>query len=62
MSKKNQIIGSEFYPEIEYQNLDEIKKLQETKLVETIDYVSKKSPFYKAKFKEWGINPKGIKH
>jgi len=61
MSEKNQIIGSQFYPEIEYKTQDEIKKLQEEKLVETMAYVVKNSPFYQSKFKEWGINPEEIK-
>ena len=61
MSKKNQIIGSEFYPEIEYQSWDDIKIFQEQKLRETIAYVAKNSPFYEKKFIEWGIKPEDIK-
>ena len=38
------------YPEIEFQPLDVIKKYQEERLVETINYLNEKSPYYKRLF------------
>ncbi|MBD79190.1 MAG: phenylacetate--CoA ligase [Crocinitomicaceae bacterium] len=61
MSKEDQLIGSEFYPEIEYSSVSDIRTLQNEKLMETIKYVSENSPFYKRKFQEWNIDPKSIK-
>lgn len=41
----------ELYPSIEKSDIQEIKKLQEQKLRETLSYISQYSPFYKQLFK-----------
>jgi phenylacetate-CoA ligase len=43
-------------PKIETAKPNEIKAFQEQKLIETLDYVNKKSPFYKALFKNNNID------
>lgn len=40
------------YPEIEYQPLEVIKKYQEKRLVELMEYLNEKSPYYKRLFAE----------
>ena len=44
------------YPEIEFQDAETIKKYQEGKLVETINYLNEKSPYYKKLFAENNID------
>jgi len=48
-------------PKIETKSLAEINKFQERKLRKSIDYISKKSPFYKKLFNEHNIDPVRIK-
>jgi phenylacetate-CoA ligase len=60
MQEKSKI-GTRFLPEIEFQCQSEIKLFQEIRLRETLDYLKNYSPFYKRKFKEWGIDPSSIK-
>lgn len=40
------------YPLIEYQPLDVIKKYQEVRLCETMEYLNAKSPFYSKMFND----------
>ena len=44
------------FQNIEYQSQREIKLLQETKLKEALDYLSRKSPFYHRMFDSHSIN------
>jgi len=48
-------------PYIEYQSLSEIKKFQETKLAETLQYLNHHSPFYKQLFTKHKIAVNKIK-
>lgn len=50
-----------FYPNIEYQSQEEIKKFQEKKLAVALEYLMKHSSFYKQMFKHENINYKKIK-
>lgn len=50
----------ELYPSIEKSEIQEIKKLQEQKLRETLVYINDHSPFYKNLFKEKNINIRDI--
>lgn len=45
-----------FYPNIEREPLSVIKKFQEEKLIETLDYVNRLSPYYKNLFKKEKID------
>lgn len=49
------------YPIIEYQPLDVIKKYQEVRLCETLEYLKAKSPFYSKMFADNHINIENIK-
>ncbi len=49
------------YPIIEYQPLDVIKKYQEVRLCETLEYLNAKSPFYSKMFTDNHINIENIK-
>ena len=49
-----------FTPEIETQPLDVIKRYQEKRLRETLDYLAARSPYYRRMFKEEGIIPEKI--
>ena len=48
-------------PKIETQSFDEVKKLQELKLVELLSYVSANSKYYQSVFNEHGIDVTQIK-
>jgi len=50
-----------FYPDIEKEPLSVIKKFQEEKLIETLDYVNRLSPYYKNLFKKEKIDISKIK-
>jgi len=50
-----------FYPNIEREPLSIIKKFQEEKLIETLDYVNRLSPYYKNLFKKEKIDISKIK-
>lgn len=50
-----------FYPNIEREPLYVIKKFQEEKLIETLDYVNRLSPYYKNLFKKEKIDISKIK-
>jgi phenylacetate-CoA ligase len=50
-----------FVPRIEFESRETIKKFQEEKLVEMLDYLSAKSTFYKRVFKEQNIDLTKIK-
>ncbi|MDR0795296.1 MAG: AMP-binding protein [Tannerella sp.] len=50
------------FPEIEYQPLPVIKRLQEEKLAETLAYLAEYSPFYGQMFKEHRIDTGKIRH
>lgn len=50
-----------FYPNIEREPLSVIKKFQEEKLIETLDYVNRLSPYYKNLFKKEKIDISKIK-
>lgn len=50
-----------FYPNIEREPLSVIKKFQEEKLTETLDYVNRLSPYYKNLFKKEKIDISKIK-
>lgn len=50
----------EFYPDIEKSGIEEIKKLQEQKLRELMNYLETHSPFYQKLFRENNINPAHI--
>lgn len=43
-------------PEIETRSIEEIKRFQEQKLCELLEYLQRYSPFYKARFKAQGID------
>jgi len=47
-------------PEIQYKSPDEIRSYQEARLGETLEYLSRNSPFYKKMFADNGIDIKGI--
>ena len=47
-------------PEIQYSTPEEIKKYQESKLRETLRYLSENSPFYRKMFADNGIDPERI--
>ena len=49
------------YPLIEYQPLDVIKKYQEVRLCETMEYLNAKSPFYSKMFNDNHIDIEKIK-
>lgn len=51
----------EQHPEIQFKPKAEIEAFQNARLRETIDYVSKNSPFYKKLFADNNINPADIK-
>lgn len=53
--------NSEYLPEIEFQPLETIKKFQEQKLSEALEYLNTSSPFYKDLFKKNSIDPAKIK-
>ena len=48
-------------PEISYQTVTEIKQFQELKLIELLNYLERKSPFYKNLFRDSGIAVDSIK-
>lgn len=48
-------------PEISYQTVTEIKQFQELKLIELLNYLERKSPFYKNLFGDSGISVDSIK-
>jgi len=50
-----------FFPDIERQPADVIRKFQEHALSETLNYVAFHSPFYKKLFREHSIEPSGIR-
>ena len=50
-----------YFPEMAYQQNDTVQKLQEKKLRELVNYVSKHSPFYKELFAAHNIDPADIK-
>lgn len=49
------------YPDIEFQPMETIRKFQDERLVEALDYLNTKSPFYQKLFKENRINISNIK-
>lgn len=49
------------YPDIEFQPIETIKKFQDERLIEALDYLSNKSPFYQRLFRENKINICNIK-
>ncbi|MCQ2306767.1 MAG: AMP-binding protein [Bacteroidales bacterium] len=49
------------YPDIEFQTIETIRKFQDERLVEALDYLYTKSPFYQKLFKENRINISNIK-
>lgn len=49
------------YPDIEFQPVEVIKKFQDERLVEALDYLDAKSPFYQRLFRENKINVSNIK-
>ena len=50
-----------YFPEMAYQQNDSVQKLQEKKLQELVNYVSRHSPFYKELFATNNIDPAEIK-
>lgn len=46
--------------DIEFESVDTIKRYQDGRLVEAIDYLAKNSPFYRRMFKTCGIDPESI--
>lgn len=46
--------------DIEFESVDTIKRYQDGRLVEAIDYLAKNSPFYRRMFKTCGIDPKSV--
>lgn len=52
---------SQFVPEIEYRPLDEIRRYQEGRLRETLDYLALRSPYYRALFAREHIDPSKIR-
>ena len=50
-----------FIPEIETKSKEEIKKFQESKLSEVLEYLQKNSKFYQEMFKKYSIDIKEIK-
>lgn len=51
----------ERHPEIQFLSREEIKKYQETRLREAIDYLADHSPYYRKSFKDNGIDPEKIR-
>lgn len=49
------------YPDIEFQPIETIRKFQDERLVEALDYLDAKSPFYQRLFKESKIDISKIK-
>lgn len=49
------------YPDIEFQPIETIKRFQDERLVEALDYLNTRSPFYQKLFKENRINISNIK-
>ena len=49
------------YPDIEFQPIETIKRFQDERLVEALDYLNTRSPFYQRLFKENKINISNIK-
>ncbi|UCG68958.1 MAG: phenylacetate--CoA ligase [Thermoplasmata archaeon] len=50
-----------FEPEMENMKLDDIKKLQNDRLIKMVRYAFENVPFYKRRFKEAGISPDDIR-
>lgn len=48
-------------PKIEFESLENIRKFQENKLQETLQYLQRNSPFYQKLFKREKINIDAIK-
>lgn len=48
--------------DIEFESAELIARYQDKRLVETLDYLAKKSPYYRRLFDEHGIDPKLITH
>ncbi|NTV19546.1 MAG: phenylacetate--CoA ligase family protein, partial [Bacteroidales bacterium] len=48
-------------PGIQFKTRKEIKNFQEESLLETLNYVSNNSPYYKRVFKERGIDVQMVK-
>ncbi|MDE5635965.1 MAG: phenylacetate--CoA ligase family protein, partial [Muribaculaceae bacterium] len=48
--------------DIEFESAETIARYQDSRLVETLSYMSEHSPYYRRIFKEQGIDPKSITH
>jgi phenylacetate-coenzyme A ligase PaaK-like adenylate-forming protein len=48
------------YSEIEVQDWEEVRAMQEERLLEQVEYLMAESDFYRKKFDEWDINPDNI--
>ncbi len=54
-------MGNYYQPEIETMPLDQLRELQDKRLVEQVQYVYDRVPFYRAKMLETGVEPGDIK-
>ena len=47
--------------DLSFKSKEEIRAAQDTNLVKQMERLEKFSPYYRVKFKEWGLDPKSIK-
>ena len=54
-------MGNYYQPEIETMPVEQLKELQSKRLVEQVQYVYDRVPFYKKRMQEAGLEPGDIK-
>ena len=47
--------------DLSFKSREEIRSAQDANLVQQMERLEKQSPYYREKFKEWGIDPKSIR-